>query len=97
MNYNLHHDFHNVMAGRVGDDGAADGLAVERDRLDTLLRTVRVDDDLVVGLAELTLNGVVLGGLGQTGIDADTVVVGLDAEDELRNGVPHPGGRTREP
>ena len=42
-----------------------------------------MDGDLIVGLAELTINGVVRSCLGQTGIDADTIIVGFDTEDEL--------------
>ena len=79
----LHRYLYGVLAGSVRDDGALNGLAVERDALHALLLTVWMDSDLVVGLAELTLNGIVASGLGQTGIDADTIVVGLDAKDEL--------------
>ena len=86
-----------MLAGSVGDDGAIDLLAVEGDLLHALLLAVRMDGNLVLGIAELTLYGVVGGCLGQTGIDADAVVVGFDAEDELGDGVPHPGGCTREP
>ena len=42
-----------------------------------------MDGNLVVGLTELTLDGVVGCRFRQTRIDADTVVVGLDAEDKL--------------
>ena len=86
-----------MLTSRVGDDGARDGLAIERDALHTLLGAVGMDGDLVFCLAELAVDGIVGGRLGQTGINADTIVVGLDAEDELRDGVPHPGGGTREP
>ena len=86
-----------MLASGVGDDGVIDLLAVEGDLLDALLLAVRMDGNLVLGVAELALDGVVAGRLGQTWVDADTVVVGLDAEDELRHGVPHPGGCTREP
>ena len=70
-----------MLTGGVGDHGALYGLAVERDLLHTLLGTIRMDGDLVISLAELTANGVVGGRLRETGVDADTVVVGLDAED----------------
>jgi len=86
-----------MLAGGVGDDGALDGLSVDDDLLDTLLLSVGVDGYLVLGIAELAADGVVAGCLGQTGVYADAVVVGLDAEDELRDGVPHPGGGTRKP
>ena len=79
----LHRDLYGMFTGRVGDDGAVDRLAVEGDGLHALLCAVGMDGDLVIGLAELTLNGIVGSGLRQTGIDADAVVVGLDAEDEL--------------
>ena len=72
-----------MLAGRVGDDGAVDRIAIEGDGLDALLLAVGMDGDVVLCLAELTVDGVVAGSLGQAGIDADTVVVGLDAEDEL--------------
>ena len=42
-----------------------------------------MDGNLILGLAELTIDGIVGSCLGQTGIDADAVVVGLDAEDEF--------------
>ena len=86
-----------MLAGSVRDDGAIDLLAVEGDLLHALLLAIGMDGDLVFGLTELTADDVVGGCLGQTGIDADAVVVGLDAEDELGDGVPHPGGCTREP
>ena len=72
-----------MLAGGVGDDGAIDLLAVEGDLLDTLLLAVRMDGNLVLGVAELALDGVVAGCLGQTGVDTDAVVVRLDAQDEL--------------
>ena len=56
-----------------------------------------MDGYLVLGIAELTLNGVVASGVGQTWVDADAIVVGFDTEDELRNGLPHPGGCTGAP
>ena len=76
-----------VLAGGVGDDGAGNGLAVEGDLLDTLLLAVRMDGNLVLGVAELALDGVVAGCLGQTGVDTDAVVVRLETEDELQHGV----------
>ena len=79
----LHCNFDGVLAGRVGDDGAVYRIAIEGDGLDALLSAVGMDGDVVLCLAELTVDGVVAGCLWQTGIDADTVVVGLDAEDEL--------------
>ena len=81
----------------VGDDGAINLGAVEDDALDALLLAIGMDGNLVISLAELTLDGVVSSCLGQTGIDVDAVVIGLDAEDELRDGVPHSGSGTREP
>ena len=93
----LHRYFDGVLTCRVGDHRAADGLAIERDGLDALLRAIRMDGNLVLSLAELTTDGVVGSRLWQTRVDADTVVVGLDTEDELRDGVPHPSSRTREP
>ena len=86
-----------MLAGGVGDDGAIDLLAVEGDLLDALLLAVRMDGNLVLGVAELALDGVVAGCFGQTGVDADAVVVRLDTEDELRDGVPHPGCCTGKP
>ena len=93
----LHRDFYDMFAWRVGDDRTINLGAIEGDGFNTLLLTVRMDGDLVISLAEFTLNGVVRSRLWQTRIDADTVVVGLDAEDELRNSVPHPSGSTCEP
>ena len=95
--YMSHRHIYHVLTGRVGDDGALNGLAVEHDALDTLLRTIRMDSNLVLSLAELTVHRVVGSRLGQTWVDADTIVVGLDTEDELRYRVPHPSSRTREP
>ena len=86
-----------MLAGRVGDNGAINLLAIEGDALNTLLLSVRMDGNLVLGIAELTLNGVVASCIGQAWVDADAVVVGLDAEDELADGVPHPSGCTCEP
>ena len=86
-----------MFAFGIWNHGSVDSLAVEGDGLHTLLGTIRMDGDLVLGLTELTVDGIVGGRLWQTGIDADAVVVGLDAEDELGDGVPHPGGGTREP
>ena len=67
-----------MFARRVGDDGAIDLRAIEGDCLDALL-----DGDVVVGLTELTADGVVGSSLRQTRIDTDTIVVGLDTQDEL--------------
>ena len=86
-----------MFSGRVGDDCSINRLTIKSNALNALLSTVRMDSDLVLCVAELTANGVVASCLGQTGVDADAVVVGLDAEDELRDGVPHPSGSTREP
>ena len=85
-----HRHIYHMFTSRVGDDGAINGLAVEHDALDTLLRTIRMDGNLVLSLAELTVHRVVVSRLGQTRIDADAIVVGLDTEDELRYRVPHP-------
>ena len=92
-----HRHIYHMFTSRVGDDGAINGLAIEHDALDTLLRTIRMDGNLVLSLAELTVHRVVGSRLGQTRIDADAIVVGLDTEDELRYRIPHPGSRTREP
>ena len=81
--WGLHRNLDYVLAGRVGDNGAINLLAIEGDALNTLLLAVRMDGDLVLGIAELTLYGVVGSCLGQTWVDADTIVVGLDTEDEL--------------
>ena len=86
-----------MLASGVGDDGAINLLAIEGDALHTLLLAVGMDGDLVLSVAELTIHGVVGSGLGETRIDTDAVVVGLDTEDELRDGVPHPCSSTREP
>ena len=48
-----------MFADRVGDDGAVDRLSVELDALHTLLATVGMDGYLVLGLAELTADGVI--------------------------------------
>ena len=93
----LHRDLYGVLASGVGDYRAINLGPIEDDGLDTFLCTIGVDGDGVFCLAELTLYGVVGGCLWQTGIDTDAVVVGLDAEDELRDGIPHPGSGTREP
>ena len=68
---------------RVGDDCAIDLLTIEGNSFHTLLLTIGMDGDLIVGLAELTIHSVIGGSLGQTGIDADTIIVGFDTEDEL--------------
>ena len=79
----LHRDLYGVLASGVGDHRAIDLGAIEGDGFHAFLCTVGVDGDSVFSLTELTLDGVVCGCLRQAGIDADTVVVGLDAEDEL--------------
>ena len=56
-----------------------------------------MDGDLILRVTELTLYGVVVSRLRQTRINADTVVVGLDTEDELVYRVSHPGSRTSQP
>ena len=93
----LHGYFDHVLTSGVGDDGAINLLAVEGDGFHTLLLAIGMDGDLVLSVAELTVDGVVGGCLWETRIDTDAVVVGLDAEYELADGVPHPSGRTREP
>ena len=72
-----------MFARRVGDDGAIDLHAIEGDCLDALLLAIRMDGNLVLGIAELTADGVVGSSLRQTRIDTDTIVVGLDTQDEL--------------
>ena len=72
-----------MFARRVGDDGAINLLTIEHNLLHTLLLTIGMDGDLIVGLAELTIHSVIGGSLGQTGINADTIVVGFDTENEL--------------
>lgn len=87
-----------MLASGVGDDGALYGFAVERDLLDARLLAVGVLDAYVVlGLAELTPYGISLCRRGQAWVDEQSVVGGLDAEDVLTDGVPHPCCRTREP
>ena len=83
INQILHRNLDYVLAGRVGDDGAIYPGAIEGDGFNTLLGAVWMDGNLVLGIAELTLHGVVGSCLGQTGIDADTIIVGLDTKDEL--------------
>ena len=68
---------------RVGDDCSLYRLAIEGDIFHALLLTIGMDGDLIVGLAELTIHSVIGGSLGQTGINADTIIVGFDTEDEL--------------
>ena len=64
----------------IWNHGSIYGLTVEGDALHALLCAIGMDGDLVLGLTELTVDGIVGGCLWQTGIDADAVVVGLDAE-----------------
>lgn len=93
-----HGDFHGVAALGSGHNIALKGLTVEDDAADTLLHTFRVaDGDEVLASAELTLHSVFLGRLRHARIDEQTVVGGLDAEDVLRGGEPHPSGCSREP
>ena len=86
-----------MLTSRVGDDGAVNGLAIERDTLHTLLSAIRMDGDLVLRVAELTLYGVVVGRLRQTRINADTVVVGFDTADSSRKAPPYAASDTSLP
>ena len=79
--YMSHRHIYHMFTSRVGDDGALNGLAVEHDALDTLLRTIRMDGNLVLSLAELTVHGVVGSRLRQTGVDTDAVVVGPEIQE----------------
>lgn len=93
-----HGYFHGVAALGSGHNNALKGLTIEDDAADALLHTLGVaDGDEVLASAELTLHGVFLGRLRHARIDEQTVVGGLDAEDVLRGGEPHPGGCSREP
>lgn len=93
-----HGYFHGVAALSSGHNIALKGLTVEDDAADALLHTLGVaDGDEVLASAELTLHGVFLGRLRHARIDEQTVVGGLDAEDVLRGGEPHPSGCSREP
>ena len=93
----LHRNFYDVLTSRVGDHSTIDGLAIKGDGLHTLLGTIRMDGNLVVSLAEFTINGIIGSCLRQTWINADTIVIGFDTQDELRNGVPHPSCCTCKP
>ena len=77
-----------MLTSSVWDDGAINRLAVEGDALHTLLTAVRMDRDLIFCLTELTGYHIVGGCLWQTGIDADTIVVGFDTEDKLSMRIP---------
>lgn len=91
-------NFHGVAALGSRHNIALEGLTVEDDAADTLLHALGVaDGDEVLASAELTFHGVFLGRLRHARIDEQTVVGGLDAEDVLRGGEPHPSGCSREP
>lgn len=93
-----HGYFHGVAALGSGHNIALKGLTIEDDAADALLHTLGVaDGDEVLASAELTFHGVFLGRLRHARIDEQTVVGGLDAEDVLRGGEPHPSGCSREP
>ena len=79
----LHYYLYGVFTCRVGDYCAVDLLTIEGYALNALLLSVRMDGYLVLSIAELTANGVVASCLRQTWIDADTIIVGLDTQDEL--------------
>ena len=93
----LHYYLYGVLTCRVGDYCTVDLLTIEGYALNALLLSVRMDGDLVLSIAELTVHSVVASCLRQTWIDADTIIVGLDTQDKLSYGVPHPGGCTSEP
>ena len=93
----LHYYFNDVFAIGIWDDGAINGIAIECDLFHALLLAIGMDVDDVLGIAELTGDGVILSRLRETGINTDAVVVGLNTEDKLTDGVPHPSGGTSEP
>ena len=72
-----------MLARSIGDNRAINRLTIEHDALHTLLLTIWMDSDLVVGLAELTVHGVVGSCLRQTRINADAIVVGFDTQNKL--------------
>ena len=93
-----HDDFHGVLAFCGGNHVTLNGFTVEGDALDALLHAIGIlHGDDIFRSTELALHRVFFGRLRHAGIDKQSVVVGLDAEDVLRGGEPHPGGGTREP
>ena len=87
-----------MFAGGSLDDVAFDDLAIDGYTTDALLTSVGVlDSDVELDAAKYSLHLVFLEVGGDTGVDLDAVVGRLDAEDELRDGVPVPGGGAGEP
>ena len=72
-----------MLAWSIGDNRAINRLTIEHDALHTLLLTIRMDSDLIVSIAELTVHGVVGSRFGQTRINADAIVVGFDTQNKL--------------
>ena len=87
-----------MFASGVGDDVAIDGLAIHNNLSYTTFLAVRIlDGDGIFRITELTLDGVLLGSGGQTGVYLQTVILWFHTEDILADRQPHPCCRTRQP
>lgn len=93
------HDYFDGMLATVSlDNRTLDGLAIDHNATDATLATLGIlHRDVELGVTEHTLDMILLHGLGDTGVYLDAVVGRLDTENELGNGVPVPGGSTRQP
>lgn len=80
-----------VLAWGAGNNGSADELAVYGDAAYALLLAIGIFyHDVVLATTELAHYLIFLSGAWKAGIDEKTLVVGLDAENEFADGVPHP-------
>ena len=92
----LHFNHHFVLAFQARNDGAIDDLSIYGNLLYAFLPSFWVlHYDVVFATTELAGYLVFMGGAWQTWVDVQSLVIRFDAEDELRHGVPHPGGCTR--
>ena len=95
---NLHFYDYLVFAFLTWNDGAWDRLTINGYLLDALLLAFWVlYHDVVFATAELAGYLVLMGGAWETWVDVQTLVIWLDAEDELADRIPHPCCCTGEP
>ena len=94
----LHFYDYLVFAFLAWNDGARDRLTINGYLLDALLLAFWVlYHDVVFATTELAGYLVFMGGAWETWVDVQTLVIWLDAEDELADRIPHPCCCTGEP